>query len=124
MFIIAKIILILIGFGATLFAISGIIDIIYTKKCRKVDAIIIDYRQEYTARGFVFRKYVEYEIDGKRQRYITRAKTFGRKSGNTTTLYITKRGRVVEIPFAIERIIVGIIAITLSIVVALMIWPM
>ena len=118
----SRIIATLISIGAIASIIYGIITLVRIKKCTKVDAYVIDMHQEYTARGFMWRKYVEYEYDGQKIRYITHAKTRNRKIGVNKTLYITKRGNVLEVPYEIERIVTASIMLVLSTTALVYLW--
>lgn len=110
-YVITAIILIV---GAVFLAL-GTHGLLMLKKSQRVEANVTNYTQEYTTRGFLWKANVEYEIDGKKKFYTTRARTTQRGS-DTKTLYITNKGKIIERNFEIERICFGAVAVVVAIV--------
>ena len=74
---------------------------------------VVDHVQEYTSRGFIWKAKVAYVFNGEARFHVMSARTL-RRGSDEIKLYLTKRGRVVEKEFAIESLVVGIIAIAIA----------
>jgi hypothetical protein len=106
---------IICGVGV-LFLAFGVIEMIKISSATKVVGNVIDFVQEYTSRGFLWKAKVEFEHDGIQRTHITRARTMRRGSG-PINLYVSKNGQVMEKLHAIENIIFGTLALLISFII-------
>lgn len=96
--------------------INGAVNMVATTKARRIQGTIVDCVQEYTARGFIWKVRVEYILDGVTNFYITKARTSRRSSG-PISIYINKRGRIIERENAIWNITFGLFMIVVATIV-------
>jgi hypothetical protein len=81
-----------------------------------INAQIVDYVQEYTSRGFMWKAKVKYNLDGNDCFYIAKAKTSKRDAG-IIKLRIGQDGKIVEIDNIMNNIGFGLFALAIAIVV-------
>lgn len=105
----------LMGTGLAFVSIA-LYNLIATKKAQKIEADIYDVCQEYTARGFIWKDRIKFEWNGQKRNYITKARSFSRGCG-TLTIYVDGKGRVIEPKKCIENILIGTLAIIISLVI-------
>jgi hypothetical protein len=86
--------------------LSGLIDFANMHGAQKIVGTVVDYTQEYSSRGFLWKARVSYTFNGNECFYITRARTT-RRGSTTIALYINEKGRIYEKTHAIEKTILG-----------------
>lgn len=115
-----SLIVLLIGCGLAVlglvFVFHAAISLYMSRSYMKINAQIVDYIQEYTSRGFMWKAKVRYNLDGNDCFYITKAKTRKRGSG-IVKLRMNKNGKIVEIDNIISNISFGLFALTIALVV-------
>jgi hypothetical protein len=100
---------------------SAVIDLINLVHAQAVVGDIVDFVQEYTTRGFLWKAKVQYQRDGITHTYITRARTT-RRGTDHIKIYITDRGRIIEFNYMIEKIIIALISFALAFTMIAMIY--
>lgn len=94
----------------------SIIILVNIQSATTIIGTIIDYVQEYTTRGFLWRAKVRYMWNNKEYLHIMRVSTLKRGT-DTIKLYIGKNGKVYEKEGAIRDLVFGLFTLVLTIVV-------
>lgn len=111
----AKIVALFIGIIGVILIASAAIDVVNMRQAEMIEAKLVDIVQEYTARGFLWRAKLHYQHNGEECMYITRART--RKRGTCKiNIHVMKDGRVVEKNYMIEKLLLGIVFIAVTII--------
>lgn len=106
----------LLGIGLIAFSVIILYNGEKCLKLRKVRTNVIDNRQEFTSRGFLWKDIVQLEIDGKTIHYTTRGRSFKRGYGSVVLYVHDKKKWIFERNFCFEMIFAGLLVLTVAIV--------
>jgi hypothetical protein len=107
------------GMGG-IFLLSGLIDVANIHGAQKVLGTVVDYVQEYTTRGFLWKAKVAYTLNNQECFHITKARTMKRGTA-TVNLYVGTNGKIYEKAYAIEKMVFGGLILLATIIVALLV---